>query len=126
MLERMLQNLISKFHTCPVIAPKPEPIILTMEALISDYNKEDLASALTKLEHDLGWKVFRAALIKEYLNKSLETMEHSGKTGKQIEAAFTSGCACTLYDVATVVIERYKDLLEGNSKVVEITRPSEE
>ena len=126
MLKRMLQNLVSKIHTCPVPVAKQEPIIQTIEALISDYDRGDLVNALGQIEHSTGWKVLRAALIKEYLNKSLETMDHSKKTGEQIEAAFTSGCAVALYDTATSLIERYKDLLANKTQAVEDVRPTED
>lgn len=123
-----MRDLLLKLlkHECPVVpAPKPEPLIQTIEALISDYDRAQLVSALQELEGHLGWKVFRAALIKEYGSSASYALEMASKTGKQIEAAQYAGIAQCEYDIATRLIEKYKDLLEQKTNVVENARPEE-
>ena len=123
MLKKLIHQLISKYHTC--YEPPKSSIVLTMEALISDYDKVDLLRALSMLEHDLSWKILRAAMMKEYLNNVNYTLDMAGKSGTQIEAAYYAGVSQTLYNNATSLIDKYKEVLANKSNVVEINRPEE-
>jgi hypothetical protein len=92
------------------------PIIRSIEELISDYDREQLVSALQHLQHDLGWQVLRAALMKEYLRTVAYQMDLASKTGSQIESAYHAGSAQTMFDVANSLIEQYKAILEKKTQ----------
>ena len=100
-------------------------IIQSLEELISDYDRPTLITALQVLENDLGWKVFRAALMKEYLHSMSYLLDDASKTGKQIEAAYRAGAAQTMFDTANSLIDKYKTVLENNTRVLENVRPEE-
>lgn len=105
--------------------PKTNPIIKSLEELISDYDRDTLVRALSELKMGVGWQVVRAALMKEYLRTVAYQMDLCSKTGKQIEAAYQAGSAQTMFDTANNLIEQYKDILEKRTSVVEVSRPEE-
>ncbi len=109
--------------------PKQKPnktiLIKSLEELISDFDRPKLVTALAMLEHDLSWQIFRAALMKEYMAKMPLVLDNASKTGKQIEAAYESGVAQTLFDTANSLIEKYKDVLAQKINVVVGERPEE-
>jgi hypothetical protein len=99
----------------------------TLEDLVKTYDKATLVNALGAFQtHNIAWDLFRAALIKEYQSQVIYTMDNAGKSGKQVEAAFHSGCAQTMLDTATTLVDKYIQLLTNQSGVVEDTRPTEE
>lgn len=105
--------------------PQSNPIIQSLEELISDYSRDELSHALSEIQNHLGWKVLRAALMKEYISKMVYIMEYSSQSGKQIEAAAESGMAKTLYDTATALIPQYVSILQNKTLVTEEPRPEE-
>lgn len=100
-------------------------LIQSLDELTSSYERAQLSSALQYLKHDLSWKIFRAALIKEYQDQVIYTIDNCGKSGKQIEAARHSGIAEALLDTATSLIDKYIAILENKSQVIENVRPTE-
>lgn len=104
---------------------KSDPIIQSLEELVATHDRADLVRALATLQGDLSWKILRAALMKEYLAKVVNSLDYSSKTGKQIEAAYESGVAQALFDTANSLIEKYKDVLERKTLVHEEVRPEE-
>jgi hypothetical protein len=105
---------------------KNQPIIKSLEELISDYDRDRCLQALAHMEsNDLGWQVLRAVMMKEYISKMAYIMDYSGKTGKQIEAAYEAGSAQTLFDMANSLISKYKDVLQQKALVTEEVRPEE-
>lgn len=110
----------------PKLKQQPKQSLLqTLEELTNSYPSSELSSALSHLKHDLSWKLLQAALIKEYQDQVVMAMTHSTKTGEQIEASFRSGCAQTLLDMATSVIDKYIGILEKKTTVTEEVRPTE-
>lgn len=109
----------------PKQQPKQSPIILSLEQLISDYDRPTLVRALSLLKTDIGWQILRAALMKEYLRTVAYQLDLCSKTGKQIEAAYQAGAAQTMFDTANSLIEQYKEILENRTGVVESVRPEE-
>lgn len=110
--------------------PKKQPnnqIIQSLEELISDYSRDELANALASVEHDLSWKVLRAGMMKEYVNKMAYVLDNCSKSGKQIEAAYEAGVAQCLFDTANSLIAKYKEVLRQrvSGGVVEEVRPEE-
>ena len=104
---------------------KNQTLIKSLEELISDFDRDQLSRALGELELSLGWQVFKAALMKEYLSKVVYTLDNVAKTGKQIEAAYEAGSAQTMYDTANTLIDKYKDLLQNRSTAYQVERPQE-
>ena len=102
-----------------------DPLLQSLEELISDYSRDELSHALADIQNNLGWKVLRAALMKEYVSKMVYIMDYSAKTGKQIEAAAEAGTAKALYDIATALIPQYIDILQNKVLVTESPRPEE-
>ncbi len=109
--------------------PRPKKsqtvLIQSLEELISDYDRPDLIRSLSLLQTDLSWKVFRAALMKEYLYTVAASLDKSAKTGTQIEAAYYAGAAQTMFDTANNLIEKYKDVLANKTAVTQEVRPEE-
>jgi hypothetical protein len=105
---------------------KSPPTVKSLEELISDYDRDRCLQALAGMEsNDLGWQVLRAVMMKEYVSKMAYIMDYSGKTGKQIEAAYEAGSAQTLFDMANSIISKYKDVLQQKALVIEDVRPEE-
>jgi|SRR6185295_1837820 len=104
---------------------KKSPLIQSLEELISDYDRSQLLTALQHLENDLSWKVFKAALMKEYLSTVAYALDNASKTGSQIEAAYQAGAAQTMYDTATSLITKYQDVLQNKVGAIETPRPEE-
>jgi hypothetical protein len=101
-------------------------IIKSLEELISDYDRDTLSRALQSVKaNDIGWQIFRAILIKEYQSQVIYALEHASKSGEQIEASFRSGCAQTLLDTATTLIDKYINVLQNKAGVVQDIRPEE-
>lgn len=105
--------------------PQNNPIIQSLEELISDYSRDELATALADIENNLGWKVLKAALMKEYVSKMVYIMDYSSKTGQQIEAAAEAGTAKALYDTATALIPQYINLLHNKVLVTQDPPPEQ-
>ena len=112
--------------------PKQKPLvkqalIKSLEELKGEYDRETLIQALNSFKtHNVAWKLLQAMLIKEYQNQVIYALEYSSKSGTQSEAAYRSGCAQTLLDMATSLIDKYENELAGNSAVVQSPRPTEE
>jgi hypothetical protein len=104
---------------------KQSPLILTLEDLTNQYDRVALVRSLQQLKTEPAWQILRAALIKEYQDQVIYALDNCGKTGKQIEAARHAGIAETLLDTATTLIDKYIDILEKKSAVIEDVRPEE-
>lgn len=109
----------------PKTKHSPTSLVPSLEELVSKYPRTDLIRALAVLQNDLGWQIFRAALMKEYLNTVAYALDKASKTGTQIEAAYFSGCAQTMFDTANSVIDKYIAVLAEKSAAVENDRPEE-
>ena len=102
-------------------------LIRSLEELISDDDRDVLVRALSAFQaNDLGWQILKAALMKEYLATVAYSLDASSKSGTQIEAAYYSGAAQTMFDTANHLIPKYRQILEGtHNQVVEEVRPQE-
>lgn len=105
--------------------PKQNPLIRSLEELISEYDRDTLSRALMSLKSDLGWQVLQAALMKEYLRTVAYQMDMASKTGKQIESAYHAGSAQTMFDVANTLIPTYVDIIDRKVGVLQEERPQE-
>lgn len=106
-------------------AVKKTTLIQSLEELISDYDRPTMAKALANLKSELGWKVLRAALMKEYLVHVPLVLDQASKSGRASEAAYEAGVSQTLFDVANSTIDAYTTILENASSVVQAVRPEE-
>lgn len=104
---------------------KKEPVIQSLEELISEYDRPTLLRALSVLEHDVSWKVFRAALMKEYLRNASYVLDKAAKDGTPVEAGYYAGVAQSLYNTANDLIETYKDVISNNVQATAEPRPEE-